>query len=105
MMLALAEHFPLERRRSWYERYAANKMKADKSISDEDMKKVIGMDRAELAEWSKDKPVGPRQESLYAGNVGYLSGRDGGRDMWRALCSCYRTAAFPRKANGANMLK
>jgi hypothetical protein len=49
----------------------------DKSISDEHMKKVIGMDKKELADWSKDRPgVGAKQEALYAGNQQW-AGADG----------------------------
>lgn len=33
------------------------------------MKKVLGMDRSELQEWSKDRSVGPRQPSRGAGDI------------------------------------
>ncbi|KIW09201.1 uncharacterized protein PV09_00129 [Verruconis gallopava] len=66
------------RRRSWYEKY--KEMTKNKSISDEDMKRVLGMNRAELEQWAKDRPgIGPRQESQFAGDVGYMgSGGDSG---------------------------
>lgn len=75
MLVSAKQLFSLERSQSWYERY---KMKiGDKSISDEHMKKVIGMDKKELADWSKDRPgVGAKQEALYAGNQQW-AGADG----------------------------
>jgi hypothetical protein len=53
-------------------------MEVDKSITDEDLEKVIGMSKEKLAQWSKNRPVGPRQESQYAGNAGFMAGGDGG---------------------------
>jgi len=59
--LKSASVLPVERKRSWYERN-------HRGISDEDLKKVLGMNRQELQEWAKDKPVGPRQPSRLAGD-------------------------------------
>jgi hypothetical protein len=61
------------RTQRWLERY--NAKRSDSTLSDEKMKKWIGMDRTELAIWAKDKPVGKNQPAYCHG---LDSGGDGG---------------------------
>lgn len=69
----------LGRSQSWYKKYLLKDVGPDKTISDEEMKKYTGMDRAQLAEWAKDKPVGPRQDARWAGDsMLYMGGASDG---------------------------
>lgn len=59
------------RRTSWLARL---KPQERKELTDEDLKKHTGMTRAEMDEWAKTQPVGPRASATDAGMAGMGAG-------------------------------
>ncbi|KAJ9149354.1 hypothetical protein NKR23_g4364 [Pleurostoma richardsiae] len=69
-----------EPKKSLYRRYQDAKTGRNNTMSDDDLKKYTGMDRAQLEDWAKDRPnVGGNQSagSITAGGTSGLGGMAG----------------------------
>ena len=83
-----------ERKPSWYQRYESKRAGRDVSISDDQMKTTIGMDKEQLLLWSKARPgVGENQVSRWA--MGQTAGFNGG---YAGLLACIRFVFISHKA-------